>query len=287
MPNKFYSPLRYPGGKTALAPLVKSLVYENNLVGGDYVELYAGGAGVALSLLLEEYVSRIQINDLDRSIYALWHSAVHKNERFMREIENIPVTMKTWHAQKEVQNNKKNANLFELGVSTFFLNRTNVSGILTGGVIGGFEQSGKYKIDARFNKPELLSRLEAIGKYARRIKVSNENAVDLLDEGLSDKVVYLDPPYVKKSQRLYMNTYSEDDHKAISKILTKKCDFFWILSYDQDPLIEKLYRTCRKSAIRNMTYGTSRKSKNELIYFHPRLKVKGSMNDRSLNLMQR
>lgn len=99
--------------------------------------------------------------------------------------------------------------------------------------------------------------------------------------------MYLDPPYVTKSKGLYMNSYDEKDHRKIAKVLTKKCDFFWILSYDKDPLIEKLYRSRKKIVACNMSYGTSNKRGSELIYFHPRLKIKGSVgnNDLKYNLM--
>ncbi len=155
----FYSPLRYPGGKTKIAPFIKELFYENNLVGMDYVEPYAGGAGAALTLLFEEYVSTITINDYDRSIYAFWHSIINNTEEFCEKISKTPIDVETWLVQKEIQKNKTNETLFSLGFSTFFLNRTNISGVIKGGVIGGKKQTGKYKIDARFNKSDLISKI--------------------------------------------------------------------------------------------------------------------------------
>jgi DNA adenine methylase len=82
---KFYSPLRYPGGKNKLAKFVASLCKKNN-INGHYIEPYAGGASVALYLLLEGHVKEITINDLDRSVYAFWHSILNETEKFCNKI---------------------------------------------------------------------------------------------------------------------------------------------------------------------------------------------------------
>lgn len=66
----YCSPLRYPGGKGKVADYFKQIFRDNSLYDGVYVEPYAGGASVALSLLFNEYVSKIIINDIDRSIFA-------------------------------------------------------------------------------------------------------------------------------------------------------------------------------------------------------------------------
>ena len=142
------SPLRYPGGKSRITNFVAKLIKDNNITGGCYVEPFAGGAGVALNLLLDGIVDRIFINDKDRSIYAFWDSAINHTERFICRLESVNVTIEEWKKQREIQLNKENANLFDLGFSTFFLNRTNRSGIIMAGVIGGISQTGKWKIDA-------------------------------------------------------------------------------------------------------------------------------------------
>lgn len=280
--RRFYSPLRYPGGKAKIAPFIKSIFYENNLVGIDYMEPYAGGAGVALSLLYGEYVSTITINDYDRSIYAFWHSVLNHNERFCSAIENISIDISVWHEQKKIQKDKKNASLFDLGVSTFFLNRTNISGIVKGGVIGGIEQKGKYKIHARFNKADLISRIKKIKQYKERILVTNSDAKAILKSDLSDKFVYLDPPYVNKGKGLYMNYYKEQDHQEIAECLNTLPNLKWLLSYDNHPLIETLYAKCKKQYLWNIHYATSFSKGSEKIILNNKLKW-----DTSLNILQK
>lgn len=240
-----YSPLRYPGGKTKLAPHIKSIIKRNGLMGCNYVEPYAGGAGVALSLLLDDYVSSITINDADFAVYSFWKAITEHNHEFQVRMLEMPVNMDSWFLQKSIMSNPEKYSLLDVGLATFFLNRTNRSGILKGGVIGGKNQDGNYKIDARFNKAKLLPKIQAIGDASERIKVTNIDASQLLTLiNLSDEVgssfVYLDPPYYVKGQGLYRNFYNHDDHCEIRNILSK-VDFDWVVSYDNNEEIKKIY----------------------------------------------
>ena len=273
MKNKFYSPLRYPGGKTKLAPFVKELFYENKLVDFHYLEPFAGGAGLALSLLFEKCVKTITINDYDRSIYAFWHSIVYENKKFLRKIKQTAIDLDTWKLQHQVQRNKKSSNLFDLGFSTFFLNRTNVSGIITGGIIGGKNQMGRYKIDARFNKDSLIERIRLIGDHRDKITVTCGDALQILKEKHNDTFIYIDPPYVEKAKFLYMNIYKEEDHRNISKaLLSNHSEYFWLLSYDTNILIDELYNSCRNKLSWKVRYSSSNIEKEENLFLHPKLK---------------
>lgn len=254
----FYSPLRYPGGKTRLAPFIKSVIRENDLLGIDYVEPYAGGAGVALSVLFGEYVSSITINDLDRSIYAFWHSVVHSSDRFCEKIGTTKIDVKNWRTAWDVQCNKKTANVFDLGFSTFFLNRTNISGVLRGGVIGGLKQNGSCKIDARFNKKNLIARIQKIGEFSDKITVRNQDSLALLKKITGPKFVYLDPPYVEKSARLYINSYTKENHEELAEFMQKlHGGIRWVTSYDNTQFILHSYAHCKNRLYWQHKYSTS------------------------------
>ena len=151
------SPLRYPGGKTQLSRYVRHLLDINN-VHNTYIEPFAGGFGVALELLFNNDVEQIVMNDFDPSIYSIWNMILHNRDEFISLIKNTPITIEEWFYQKDIRNKLKNdSNSIENAFATFFLNRTNVSGIISAGPIGGLKQQGKYKIDCRFNKEKLPS----------------------------------------------------------------------------------------------------------------------------------
>lgn len=236
------SPLRYPGGKTFLFPFFDGVIKDNGLEKITYIEPFAGGAGAALALLMSGKVDHIVINDLDKAIYAFWKSAVFNSARFIKKIRSTPVTVQEWRKQKEIYNDPKTTQ-FNLGFATFFLNRTNTSGILDGGPIGGLKQKGKYKIDARFNKEMLVKRIRQIALFKDQISVFNKDGLELIGEYLNKKntFIYLDPPYFEKGATLYLNHYQKEDHKALAQKLNSHPDAFWLLTYDNKKEIKSLY----------------------------------------------
>jgi DNA adenine methylase len=267
---KYVSPLRYPGGKLKVVDYVKQLMEVNDLIGGTYIEPYAGGASVALSLLFCKYASKIKINDIDRSIFAFWHSVLNETDALCRLINDTPITMDVWAAQHVLQKHKDEANLLELGFSTFFLNRTNRSGILNGGVIGGKEQFGTWKIDARYNKKDLIERIEYVAGYADLIELTSMDAVALIKRykrtPAARTFCYLDPPYYVKGQDLYLNYYRDEDHQDIAEAI-KKFKGQWIISYDAVDFISELYKDYRqKEYYLSYSAGNPSKGKEIMVY---------------------
>jgi len=240
--KNYHSPLRYPGGKTSLLPFFEKIIEDHDLEKITYIEPFAGGAGAALALLLSGKVGRIVINDLDRAIYAFWKSSVFSSAKFIKKIKKTPVTVSEWKKQKAIYNDPQ-ANLFDLGFATFFLNRTNTSGILDGGLIGGLKQKSKYKIDARFNKDALTERIQQIALYKDKISIFNKDGLQLIGEYLNKKnaFIYLDPPYFEKGATLYLNHYKKEDHEALANKLNDSPDAFWLLTYDNKKEIKSLY----------------------------------------------
>lgn len=273
----YYSPLRYPGGKAKLAEFLKAVIFVNNLRDGCYVEPYAGGAAVALELLLLDHVSTIYINDLNTSIFAFWSSVLHETDALCDRILNTPVNMKNWYKQKAIQLNPVPHSKLDVGFSTFFLNRCNRSGIIGGGVIGGKGQTGKWKLDARFNKEALIGRIRQISRFRERITLSNLDAIEFIKK-LKRKIparsmVYLDPPYFEKGRRLYDSFYSVEDHVEIARFVAKLKRINWIVSYDDAPQVRDLY-----TAFRNIRYSLSysamdRYKGNEIMFFSDNLIV--------------
>jgi DNA adenine methylase len=274
-----HSPLRYPGGKNCIFPFVSSLIAENGLVGCKYIEPFAGGAGLALRLLYEEYASSIVINDLDPLVHNFWTVCVSKPDLLIKWIEKIPITVATWRKCKKIIREETSADALNLATAFFFLNRTNVSGVLNGGVIGGLEQVGNYKIDARFNKNELIRKIEKIARFSGRITVSNLDGAKLIEKYValkSDTFLYLDPPYYEKGSNLYLNAFKDEDHIRLARQIIK-LSTPWLLSYDNHSFISNLYQTFERRAYR-LQHSTSNKMGNEVLIFSNRIKCKDSLN---------
>lgn len=272
------SPLRYPGGKNRIANFIAQICVDNN-ISGLYVEPYAGGASVALYLLFSNVVKNIIINDKDRSIYAFWYSVLHHTDKLCRLIQETDITIDNWHKQKKIQNRKKYVGLLELGFSTLFLNRTNRSGIISGGIIGGLSQSGTYKIDCRFNKEEIIRRIKQIAQKKDCIKIYNLDAIQLIrklerqkTKKLSDALIYFDPPYYKKGGYLYLNHYIKADHRLVAEAITS-LPYKWIVSYDNVPEIQTLYSgfQCIQYSLRHTAH--SSRDGGEILFFNPNIRI--------------
>jgi len=259
---RYLTPLRYPGGKQRLGPFFASLIRLHDLGGGTYYEPFAGGAGVALYLLRHDLVSAIRLNDLDRSIYAFWHSVINHNSKLCELILKTPISVREWDRQKTVQREKSSAPLLDLGFSTLFLNRTNRSGILRAGIIGGRKQSGVWRIDARYDRQEIAARVSSLRPLAKRISIQGLDAIDFLrfhENAWSEKdLVYLDPPYVGKGDDLYLNRYALSDHLQLSKYVIRKLKCNWIVTYDDTNRVRTMYKRNRRKFTFSYSADTAR-----------------------------
>jgi len=273
--NTRITPLRYPGGKQKVTPFVKEIIEANSLEKCSYIEPYAGGAGVALALLVNDIVNKIYINDISLPVYAFWYSLLNNTDDIVKKVRDIPLTIDEWEKQHEILYRKSSSNLLELGFSMFYMNRCNRSGILNAGVIGGKSQEGKWKIDARFNRFDLIRRMECIASYKDKIKLSNNDALSFLKslKIKSKKIAYLDPPYYHKADKLYDNYYHPDDHKKIADFLNQDAAFPWITSYDDTPEIEQLY-SGNESFTYSLQYNAAKAYKGkEIFIFSHDLKI--------------
>lgn len=275
--HAFTSPLRYPGGKGALARFLEMVVTQNDLLDGDYVEPFAGGAGVAWSMLFGEYVRNVHINDLDKSIHSFWASALDHTEDLCRLISDTRVNMTQWRKHKAVIDSPFEHSTLDLGFSTFFLNRTNRSGIIKGGVIGGKGQSGPWKLNARFNKRDLIHRIQRIARYRSRITLHCIDGIDFIGQvvpSLPKKtLIYLDPPYYAKGKELYENHLSHNDHEDIASMMQKRIRHPWIVSYDAVPEIKAMYAQSRSISYRLSYSAQARYRGQEIMFFSSGLTV--------------
>lgn len=271
------TPLRYPGGKQKIAPFLSELLKENNLIGGHYVEPYAGGAGAALELLLTRYVSAVHLNDASLPIYSFWRSVLDQPEEFCRLISLASLTIEEWQRQRNIIKNPSSHTVLEVGFSTFYLNRVNRSGVITGGLIGGYKQEGQWKMDARFNRQDLIKRIEAIAYRRDSIFIRNMDAEDYIKNYIpttpQETLVYCDPPYFHKSEGLYLNRYYKKDHQRLAETIQNDISRKWLLSYDSADEILSYYSQ-RNHFLYDLQYNAAKAYKGrEVFIFCDELKL--------------
>lgn len=273
------SPLRYPGGKAGLTPFLTDVLDLNDLRGVNYFEPYAGGAGAALGLLADNVVRTISINDADVRIFALWSTVLNEPQWFAERILKAKLDLPEWRLHREICSAPEGRALREVGFAAFYMNRCNRSGVLRGGPIGGYEQMGEWRLDVRFSKPALIERVEKISRFRERIFVSNLDAIEFLKSrlpkglGRKNAFVYLDPPYVIKGQRLYMNAYESADHSAVAKYMCRQNLLPWVMSYDDTELVRHIYAS-EQIAFLPINYSLQdKRSANELIIAPQRVRL--------------
>jgi DNA adenine methylase len=250
------SPLRYPGGKARLGKFLAATIDKNDLRGCAYYEPYVGGAGAALALLASGAVSTVYLNDADRRIFSFWRSVLDDTDRFAEKIFKTPVTIQEWKRQRNVCASPRGHSRFDIGFAAFYMNRCNRSGVLDGaGPIGGYKQDGEWRVDVRFSRAALAERIFGLGRLREAIHVSNQDAITFLKRKIprglkrSKVFIYLDPPYVNNGQRLYLNYYSDRDHRSLAKYLQSQSQLRWLMSYDESALVRELYAACRVAAL--------------------------------------
>lgn len=268
--KKAISPLRYPGGKAKLYNYTKELIENNNLRGCMYGEAFAGGCGLALLLLENGIVSHLLLNDIDRAIYSFWYSVLNHTEKLINLINETEVTIEEWHKQKNIYRKSDKEDLLTLGFATLFLNRTNRSGIMKAGPIGGQSQSGAYKLDCRFKKQDLIEKIIKVSKYKDRMTLFNLDALDYLKEvdnlNNPDTFLFLDPPYFIKGKGLYTNFYNLEDHKNLSEHIAS-LNINWVVTYDNVEEIAEIYNKFNQQQYQ-LSYSAHKKYKGEEIMIY-------------------
>jgi DNA adenine methylase len=272
-----WTPLRYPGGKSRLAPYLKSLLSYNNLSNCSYVEPFAGGAGAAINLLRSGSVNTLHLNDIDIRLYAFWYSVLNYSEDLCQLIANTPLTVDEWYRQREILDHSLKYSVIDVGFAILYMNRTNRSGIIEGGIIGGKNQTGAWKINARFNRATLIRKIKDLSSYRKHISLYCMDARDFLpyvvDRLSRPTFIYLDPPFYTQGKHLYENHYTHNDHVKLSDTLRDINTIPWIISYDNVEPIRKIYQDYTHVDF-GISYSAGRNHiGNEIIFFGPSIRA--------------
>lgn len=272
------SPLRYPGGKTQLSAYVKKILNKNK-ISGTYIEPFAGGAGISIELLLSGTVKEIVINDYDSSIYAIWYAILNDTDKLISMISSVPFDytspnadtpnnmLRFWKKQKNIHEHAdKSKYSIENAFATLMLNRMNVSGVINGGPIGGKSQLGKYKLDSRFNKKTLITKIKNIAEEREHIILYNLDANELIKVihnsfDADNTFIFFDPPYFVQGKNLYMSFFDDKQHEVLAKNILSLENYYWITTYDHAPQISELYSSASKRYEYSLNYSANKRGK--------------------------
>ena len=161
-----------------------------------------------------------------------------------------------------------------------FLNRTNRSGIIKAGVIGGLDQSGTYKLDCRFMKADLVQKVRRIAAVRSQVKLTKLDAVkfisDIIPTTSTRTLVNLDPPYFGKGPDLYTNFYRPEDHSALAKAI-RTIKRRWMVTYDDAVEIRKIYASYPTYTSALNYSAQEKKVGSELLVLDPAVIVPGDL----------
>ena len=271
-PSALFSPLRYPGAKRWISGYIDRAIDCNKLSVDLFVEPFAGGASVSISLLSKNKVKKIGINERDPLIASFWYVLFFDTDWLIECVQNTDVTLTQWEQLKK----SRPTTIRQKAFKCFYLNRTSFSGILksNAGPIGGKKQSSQYKIDCRFNKNTLIDRIRKISLFREKVafvwNLDWENAIDAIihfqDNGVLplSTLFYLDPPFFKKGKALYPYYFRKNNHIELRDYLVKLTQS-WILSYDMCSEIMSIYnQSCFSACDVNLIYTTKNYGRREL-----------------------
>jgi DNA adenine methylase len=211
-------------------------------------------------------VERLVLADVDPLVASFWETAAFDSTWLIEAMRAVEPSVALWDEwrQRDTSGDRRAS-----AMKCLFLNRTTFSGILHGraGPLGGRTQQSEYKIDCRFGKDGLATRIRKVADLAaagRLVDVWNLDWHETLRQventyGASlapkDIAVYLDPPYVGKAQYLYEWSWNSDEHTRLAKTLdTDFSHLHWVLSYDNHETITELYGEKANCAIHRVPY---------------------------------
>lgn len=227
---------RYPGGKTWLVPHVRNWLASLPNKPEEFIEPFAGGGIVGLSVVFEDLADRITLVELDESIAAVWRVVLNgKAKQLATRILNFQVSLE---AVREILDSQPTA-LLDQAFATIVRNRMQRGGIMAPGAsLMKSGESGKGLM-SRWYARTLHDRVLEISKRKARISFIHGDGLAVMRETASRKdVAYLiDPPYTVAGRRLYL--HSELDHNELFRLASKlRGDF--LMTYDDAPAVRKL-----------------------------------------------
>ena len=238
------SPLRYPGGKTWLIPHVEAWLRRHGHRHELLLEPFCGGGVVSLSSVMEDWVGRCFMAEIDRDVAAFWHAVRKHGPDLSRMVKEFKISREG----VELLSQRPPADVLEHGFRTLVLNRTRHGGILAPGAT--FIKNGENGkgLGSRWYPETIANRIEAISEHADRILFMEGNGMDLLELllGTGDRsiAVFADPPYIAggkgAGRRLY--AHHNVDHGKLFGLLNDSSAEFLMTYADEQEIVDLIHK---------------------------------------------
>lgn len=250
---KRLSPFRYPGGKSKVIDYLYS--HLRSAKSKKLVSPFTGGGSFELAMLNSGVVEELHLNDLDTGVYSLWWVIKHMPYELISRIEYFNLGHKEFFkAQQIIKEDYKNVNVVEAAWTSLLVNRLAYSGVSKANPLGG-RNGTKENLLSRWNPADLVSRIEKIHAMSESITITQENAVELIEEAYWEEssTIFIDPPYVAKGKDLYHCFYTHKDHLELSCLLDSLHMGFpgadMVVTYDFCELLDKIYTSPKREVI--------------------------------------
>lgn len=242
--RKRLSPLRYPGGKSKLIDYLYTKLSAENLE--TFVEVFAGGASLGLSLLDAGIIQCLVLNDKDPGVYALWKTILESPQELLTRLHGAAPTHQDLAEAKAVLSSGS-ASMSDLAWSFLLANRLSYSGIVKANPLGG-KNGSEEALLSRWNPKRLETNILHIHSMKNKIALYNMDACDFLTEfgyWHRNSTCFIDPPYYLQGPKLYNCFFTEADHRELAECIQSLYREFpeadMILTYDDHPCIRELY----------------------------------------------
>lgn len=277
-----YGLIRYPGSKAKLwRPVLEAMPDEITLglwssqATWEYREPFFGSGAIGFRVL--DRISsqcRVLLSDKDYWLICLWQSVKQDPRHLCKKISEFKPSPEQFFKFK-ADDGRKDIDPLLAGFQKLALHQMSVSGfgVKSGTCLGGRNQeNAQYPIDCRWNPVRLCShvwkRHQQFKRFGRNLTIKTCDFSEALKGSHKKCFIYLDPPYVEKGSMLYKHAMTDDDHARLAESI-KLSNSRWVISYDDHPLVRRLYSdSCIKEIVvrySNATNAISRPKNKEII----------------------
>ncbi len=215
------SPFRYPGGKTWLVPRVREWLRCLDKKPSLFVEPFAGGAIIGLTVAFEQLADRVVLVELDDQVAAVWKTILSDdNEWLAQRILSFELTSGNVLAEL----GKESPSTRQKAFRAILKNRTFHGGIMAPGsslIKNG--ENGKG-LRSRWYPGTLARRIRAIAKVRHRISFIEGDGLAVIRKytDRNNSVFFIDPPYTAGGKKAGARLYAHHmlDHQKLFELAT-------------------------------------------------------------------